>query len=119
MSYSYLFVRLPTDTEIGPIISISELAMPLGPASEVQAELASIQPNIEWSESGDTFFGTVGPHCTAEFILNGITNSMALGYHGPSDWIPHICRGMGLHCWDPQINEIWCPNGKRIFVKRA
>lgn len=105
MSYSYLFVRIPTDKEIGPIMSISELAMPLGPASEVQAELARIQPSIEWSESGDALFGTVGPLCTAEFILHSITNSIALGYHGPSDWIPPICRALGLHCWDRRTSR--------------
>ena len=119
MSYSYLFLRFPERTEIGRVISISELALPLGPIAQIQAALALLHPDIQWSEFKGAVYGTVGPHCKAEFTLDSVTGSNAISFHGPKEWIAPICAAMQLHCWDPQINEIWCPDGKRVFVEKA
>lgn len=113
MSYSYLLVRLPDDIALGPVIDLDALIQALPSVEHLQAELFSLYPSIKWSEHEGTLWGTL-PNCAAEFWFSKNGDGNGVGYNGPSTGISAICKRLNMHCWDPQINEIWTPSAERI-----
>ncbi len=107
-------------TKIGDLI-LSEKAQPLESGSELQKKLSNLFGDIQWSTYDGNIFGQVHrSDISAEFtiplgkdnIIDGIV------FSGPKDWVSSICKNMRLFCYDPQIAELWTPEGECISLQR-
>jgi hypothetical protein len=120
MSYSYLFIRLPFSVTRIADLNLSELAQVLEPITDLQAKLSSLFNDTQWFTTDGSIFGqVVRTKYTAEFILGSPEpDKRGFGFSGPREWVPIICKEMGLFCYDPQIAELWTPEGECISLQR-
>lgn len=101
-------------------LNLSQLTQALEPIADIQAKLSSLFSDAQWFTTDGSIFGqVVRARHTAEFIL-GLPepNKRGFGFSGPREWVPIICKGLGLFCYDPQIAELWTPEGECISLQR-